>query len=150
MEPELKLHADPSDEAVHALVRRLVAYNTRVTGDEGWRQLLIDVHDDAGELLGGLAGSTFWGWLFVSHLWVRDDQRGRGLGGRLLAAAEAEAVARGCRHAYLDTFSFQAPGFYEQAGYQAFGVLEDFPAGSAHRRSFYVKRDLPGAGVSPP
>ena len=141
-EPALVVHADPPDEAVHAVVRALVAYNATQARDEGWRQLLVDVHDDAGALLGGLAGSTFWGWLFVSHLWVREDQRGAGLGGRLLAAAEAEAVARGCRHAYLDTFSFQAPGFYEKAGYVPFGALEDYPVGTGHRRTFYVKMAL--------
>lgn len=138
-EPRLILHDDPDPEAVHALVRSLVAYNTAQTGDAGWRQLLVDVHDDDGALLGGVAGSTFWGWLFVSHLWVRDDQRGKGLGARLLAAAEQEAWARGCRHAYLDTFSFQAPGFYERRGYAPFGVLEDYPVGSGHRRVFYRK-----------
>ncbi len=136
---DLNVHADPSDEDVHALVRRLVAYNTAQAGGATWRALLVDVRDAAGELLGGIAGSTFWGWLFISHLWVRDDLRGQGLGAQLLAAAEAEARARGCRHAYLDTFSFQAPGFYEKAGYAPFGVLADYPVGSGHSRSFYTK-----------
>jgi hypothetical protein len=28
----------------------------------------------------------------------------------------------------VDTFSFQAPGFYEKLGYRTFGRLDDFPA----------------------
>jgi hypothetical protein len=38
-------------------------------------------------------------------------------------AAEAEAVRRGCKHARLDTFSFQALGFYQKLGYIEFGRL---------------------------
>jgi hypothetical protein len=31
----------------------------------------------------------------------------------------------------VDTYGFQAPGFYERMGYAEFGRLEDFPPGSA-------------------
>jgi hypothetical protein len=39
----------------------------------------------------------------------------------------------------LDTFSFQAPDFYKQHGYQVFGELQDFPSG--HQR-YYLKKQL--------
>jgi hypothetical protein len=41
-------------------------------------------------------------------------------------------------HAYLDTFSFQAPDFYKKLGYEVFGELQDFPHG--HQRYFMKKR----------
>jgi hypothetical protein len=53
--------------------------------------------------------------------------------------AEAEAIRRGCRGAWLDTFSFQARGFYERPGYSIFGTIENFPPG--HRR-FFLKKDF--------
>jgi ribosomal protein S18 acetylase RimI-like enzyme len=53
--------------------------------------------------------------------------------------AEAEAIHRGCRGAWLDTFSFQARGFYERLGYSIFGTIENFPPG--HRR-FFLKKDF--------
>jgi GNAT superfamily N-acetyltransferase len=92
---------------------------------------------DPGALLGGLIGATVWQWLSVRLLWVDPAHRGMGYGRRLLAAAEAEGIRRGCRHARLNTFSFQAAGFYERCGYRQVLALEDFPRG--HQRLFYVK-----------
>lgn len=92
-----------------------------------------------GVLVGGLVGEIGWKWLFVELLWIAESHRGRGLGSRLLQAAEAAAIRRGARHAYLDTFDFQARPFYERHGYEVFGVLEDYPPG--HRR-FFLRRDL--------
>jgi GNAT superfamily N-acetyltransferase len=60
------------------------------------------------------------------------------LGKRLLEAAEKRALAQGCRQALVDTFDFQAPGFYERQGYELFGALDGF-AGK-YRRLYYRKR----------
>lgn len=95
---------------------------------------------DGGEFVGGVAGYTHWNWLFVSHLWVGDGQRGDGLGTRLMRAAESAAVDRGARHAHVDTYDFQALAFYEHLGYTPFGVLNDYPP--RHSRHF-LQRDLP-------
>jgi hypothetical protein len=47
-------------------------------------------------------------------------------------AAEMEAKARECTRATLDTYSFQAPSFYERLGYKIVAAVEDFPAGQKH------------------
>jgi len=52
--------------------------------------------------------------------------------------AEAIARAHGCVGIWLDTFSFQARGFYEKLGFAVFGTMEDFPPG--HQRFFLQKR----------
>jgi GNAT superfamily N-acetyltransferase len=54
-----------------------------------------------------------------------------------MAAAEEEARRRGCHHALLDTFDFQARSLYERLGYEVFGTLDDFPRG--HQRFFMRK-----------
>jgi ribosomal protein S18 acetylase RimI-like enzyme len=90
-----------------------------------------------GRVLGGAYGDTHYGWLYLSTLWVSENLRGQGWGTRLVEAFEAEGTARGCRGAWVDTYGFQAPNFYERVGYQEFGRLEGFPPGSA--RHFYWK-----------
>ena len=78
--------------------------------------------------------------------WLAPGYRRRGLGSRLLRAAEEEARRRGCRMAWLDTYDFQARPFYERHGYAVFGELDGLPNG--HRRWFMRKR-LDGSAGDP-
>ena len=130
----------PSEADIRLLIRSLVSYNDTQAERENWRRLAVFIRNDQGEIAGGLIGNTHWDWLFISHLWVAEPLRGQGYGTELVARAEREAVKRACRHAYLDTFDFQALGFYQKLDYQVFGVLEDFPPG--HTRYFLQKRLL--------
>lgn len=136
---QLDVLQDPTPGDIQEVVERLVAWNLTVAPPEEHKKLVI-LARDGGELVGGVAGYTHWNWLFVSHLWVADGQRGDGLGTRLMRAAESAAVDRGARHAHVDTYDFQALAFYEHLGYTPFGVLNDYPPG--HSRHF-LQRDLP-------
>ena len=69
---------------------------------------------------------------------MRADRRRRGLGTRLLAAAEREIGRRGCGQVALSTHSFQAPGFYARFGYQECGRTPAYPRG--HDEIHLVKR----------
>lgn len=91
-----------------------------------------------GRLLGGLTGHTHWGWLYIKLLWVAPQQRGSSLGRQLMLAAESEARQRGCHTAFVNTFSFQAPTFYQKLGYTIWGQLEEYPAG--HQRIYLQKK----------
>jgi GNAT superfamily N-acetyltransferase len=112
-------------------------YNEELAGDNHFQRLCFVLQTPDQEILGGVFAATYWGWLYVELLWIQAELRGQGYGHRLLTMAEQEARRRGAQHAYLDTFSFQAPDFYKQHGYQVFGELEDFPPG--HRRYFLTK-----------
>ena len=131
---------DTVDEAVrNAIVRPLVAYNALQTGISDFRPLVLALKDDQGEVVGGLWGRTGYSWLYVELLVVPESLRGRRIGTELLARAEAEARARGCQGAWLDTFEFQARGFYERLGYRCFGELNEYPPGFA---SYFMTKVL--------
>jgi len=115
------------------------AYKEQQAGDDSSRSLCYVLREPGGEIAGGVIAATHYDWLYIDLMWVREDLRGLGYGHHLLTLAEEEGRRRGAKHAYLDTFSFQAPGFYQKHGYEIFGELEDFPPG--HRR-YYLKKAL--------
>ena len=130
----------PADADVDVLPHALETYNEgRGPQHPPWLPLAIFLRDET-RIVAGLAGETYCGWLFVKYLWVSEELRGRGVGRELMARAEVLARERGCHSAWLDTFSFQAPGFYENLGYQEFGRL-DYPPD--HHRRFIRKRLTP-------
>jgi len=100
--------------------------------------LRVFARDADGSVIGGLLADTYWQYLEVHKLWVSEAHRKAGHASRLLNAAETEARRRGCKHAFLDTFSFQAFGFYQKLGYSEFGRLEEFSG--EHDRHYLHKR----------
>ncbi|MFN2158352.1 MAG: GNAT family N-acetyltransferase [Anaerolineales bacterium] len=136
----ITIEAPPSRANIKTLERHLVEFNESRVERLNLRKLAFFLRDEKDRIVGGLYGETYWGWLFVSLLWVDEGLQGRGYGRELMRLAEAEAVKRGCKQAYLDTFDFQALDFYKKIGYQIFGSLDDFPEG--HTRYFLQKRIL--------
>jgi GNAT superfamily N-acetyltransferase len=131
---------DQPDESIRgAVLDPLVAYNHSRTGRTDYRPLVLTIENPDGQVVGGLWGRTAYDWLFVELLFVPESHRGGGLGSDLMSRAEAEALARGCHSAWLDTFEFQARGFYERIGYSCFGELKDYPVGSAR---YFMKKVL--------
>jgi len=101
--------------------------------------LNIYVEDDSGELMAGLVGETFGNWLEIEYLFVKEDIRGQGIGSQLLQQAESEAKKRNCRFAFVNTYQFQAPAFYQKYGYKEVFTLKDYPyTGQRH----YYQKDL--------
>jgi GNAT superfamily N-acetyltransferase len=133
----ISIERDPRPEDIHLINEGLRAYNRRFAPDDHFSPLVILLRDRDQTLVGGLLGTTYWGWLHIDILWLTETVRRQGYGQKLVETAEQEARQRGCRAAHLDTMSFQALGFYEKLGYQVFGVLEDLPAG--HSRYFMKK-----------
>lgn len=118
------------DDLVRLLDDRLYAFNQDATGYRDGEDLRFSVEQD-GEVVAGAVGYTWGGIAELKLVWVREDQRGGGLGAALMQAAIAEAKARGCRFLFLSTHSFQAQGFYERLGFETLATIPDKPLGHA-------------------
>lgn len=139
----IRIEADaaPAPEMREEVRRGLRAYNLTQQSDEKPQgDYAIYVRDDAsGEITGGLWASYFYDWMFIELLSVPEVARGKGTGREMIEKAEAHARGLGLTGIWLDTFAFQARGFYEKLGYEIFGTLEDHPKGS---RRFFLRKYL--------
>ena len=108
---DVQISDHPTVEESELVFRRLVGFNEARTGPASAREVAVFARRE-GEIVAGLLGHTHWNWMHIRFLWVAESLRGRGLGRRLVLAAEGEARSRGCEHAHLDTFSFQALPFF--------------------------------------
>jgi GNAT superfamily N-acetyltransferase len=135
----LELDANPVEKDIRILEDGIEEFNRSTQFGRDRTKLPVAVWlRRRGRVLGGAYGDTHYGWLYLSALWVDEEVRSQGWGRRLIELFEAEGIVRGCRAAWVDTYGFQAPVFYERVGYREFGRLEEFPPGSA--RHFYWKR----------
>ena len=127
----------PAPGTYEKIFQALDACSRHMIGPATPRLLVIPIRDDEGVVRGGLWGCSMFEWLHVQMLVVPEPLRGKGIGSSLMALAEMEAQARGCRGMHVDTFSFQAAPFYEKLGFSVYGVLEDYPPG--HRQLYFRK-----------
>ena len=124
------MNRHPSETETDYIREALNQFNCAHVGDDGHTPLNLIEYDADGSIIGGLLGGTYWGWMYIDILWVREDHRRHGIGSRLLTEAEKEAMRRGCHHVHVDTMSWQAPAFYQKHGYEVIGVLPDIPLGN--------------------
>ncbi|MFC7476800.1 GNAT family N-acetyltransferase [Dankookia sp. GCM10030260] len=125
----LSIEDAPAEADIDVLPEGLEAFNEAAwPGHQPWGTLAVFLRD-AGRIRGGLHCETYAGWMFLRYFWLDAPLRQAGLGADIVAAAEQRARERGCHSAYVDTFSFQAPGFYQRQGYVEFARLPYPPKG---------------------
>ena len=136
---------EPTPQDVEYLEDRIYEHNASVTGIADGQLLAFLLRDDSGRIVAGICGNTWGGGCEIRQFWVEESQRRRGLGTRLLRAAEQEARRRGCTQMLLMTFSFQAPAFYARIGFEVVATIADHPRG---HRNFLMRKRLERADPS--
>jgi len=131
------MNFNPSEKEIAAVNKALSQFNDEKAGADNHELLNIVEYDESGKVIAGILGGTYWGWLHIDILFVAEDFRKQGLGSKLLKAAEAEAIKRGCHSAHVDTMSWQAPEFYKKHGYRIISELDNIPNG--HKKFHLIK-----------
>ena len=111
-----------------AVLAGLIGYNNERMGKQKYKRLAISLKE-RGKIVGGIVGEVWTSVLFIQFFWIEQKFRGRDHGTKLIAAIEDEARRLGAIRAYVDTMSFQAPGFYRSRGYEEFGAIDGYPEG---------------------
>lgn len=143
MKQEFFVDWSPDSRDHAALLRSMIRDNTARGGPSGHRNIAIIARDtDTGEASSGVWGSILYGWLFIELLYVAEAGRRQGFGSRLLTSVENAAREQGCIGVWLNSYAFQAPGFYKKNGYEAFGELEGAASKDVPDSQLYLFRKL--------
>ena len=138
---KLKVTDKIDQKSYDRVVELLVEYNlskTKQFEKEINKPIEIIARNEQNEIIGGLYGRSLWGTLEIKTFVVKTENRNEGIGRKLIEEAEKEAKIRNCRFISLDTFSFQAPEFYEKLGFIKIGTETDFPKG--FEKHYYRKK----------
>lgn len=114
-------------------------YNRSKREEAESEPLNLYVEDEKGNLLAGLIAETFGNWLEIEYLFVKEELRGQGIGSKLLQQAKSEAKNRNCCFAFVNTYQFQAPDFYQKHGYKEVFSLQDY---LYIRQRYYYQKNL--------
>ena len=137
---DLRIDVDekPDAELRKSILQPLLKFNEKAAGSTALERLALTLRSPGADaVVGGLWAETAYQWMFIDVVFVPEEFRGRGIGSALIATAEQVARNRGCVGIRLDTYSFQAPAFYERLGYQLLGKLRNYPPG--HEDHVYFK-----------
>ena len=109
-----------------AVLDGLIGYNNEKMGKQKYRRFAVSLRQ-GDRIVGGIVGEVWAAVLFIQLFWIEQKLRGKDYGTKLIKAIEDEAKRFGATHAYVDTMSFQAPGFYRACGYREFGSIKGYP-----------------------
>jgi GNAT superfamily N-acetyltransferase len=123
MNIKLDLDCNPALNDIDIIQKGINQFNNNQLG-ESPKEFCIYLRDDTNVIHGGLFGVSFSDSIHIVLMWLDDKLRGKGYGSKLMKAAEDEAIKRNCAYSFVDTFSFQAEGFYRKCGYKPFGTIK--------------------------
>lgn len=139
----------PSAAWRETVVRGVDQHNVAMTGLADYYPVGFVMRGARGEVLGGLLGDIWGGWMMVGSVWVDSSLRGRGYGAALMTHAHRYALEKSCTHSHLRTGSYEARPFYEKLGYAVYAELKDHPL-APHVRYFLSTRLNPKDAADTP
>ena len=132
----LDITDNPKESDDDFVIAKTRQYNKPFVVDDA-KKLSVYRRNNQGEITAGLTAKTYWNVLHIEFLWVSESLRGQDVGSQILLEAHKEAIKRDCVKATLDTFSFQALGFYQKQGYQLIGSVSGYV--NDHTRHYLEK-----------
>ncbi len=123
---------DLSPAELDAIEDHLYRHNSGATGQDDAQGLGFVIRDQAGQMIAAAAGYSWARTSELKQLWVNEAHRGQGHARALLDAFVGEARRRGVRRIWVQSYDFQAPAFYEQAGFVRMAEFPGWPDGHSN------------------
>jgi GNAT superfamily N-acetyltransferase len=123
---------DLSPDEIDAIEDHLYRHNSGATGRDDAQGLGFVIRDDTGQMIAAAAGYSWARTSELKQMWVDEAHRGRGHARALLDAFIDEACRRGVRRIWVQSHDFQAPAFYEKAGFERVAAFDGWPDGHSN------------------
>lgn len=133
----VKSKGQPNKKDYDILCDGMLAYHAQKEHPRKSETFSIFLKNKNNKVFGAVIVTFLWDGMEINSLWIDETIRNQGWGSKLMDMVEKEAKKRKAKIAYTNTFSWQAPKFYEKIGYKVYGKLDDFPKGSS--LSYYCK-----------
>jgi ribosomal protein S18 acetylase RimI-like enzyme len=124
---EIEFTSSPLESDVLSIYSGLVAFNEPQFPGLKENNMGFFVRDQNETVIGGIVAKHLYTSFHINYLWLHASIRSLGIGRELIQRVEHEARALGVVNIYLDTYTFQAPGFYKKYGFKEVGRYVDYP-----------------------
>ena len=94
---------------------------------------------DNDKLIWGAIGFLQYNWYFLDLLYINEEYREKYIGTNLLKQIEKFAIKEKLTGVRMETWDFQAKGFYEKNGYTVFAEIKDCPPGTI---CYFLKKEF--------
>lgn len=82
---------------------------------------------DNEKVIGGACGYIEYNWYYLDLLWVDEKYRNQDVATNMLKQIEEYSRSNKLSGMWVETWNFQARGFYEKMGFSVFGEMKDCP-----------------------
>ncbi len=129
-----------SKELEKKIIKGFGVHSKQVTGENrcGNEAQAFELTQN-GKFVGAIAANSFWGGLHIKYFFIEEEYRGKGFGRILMEKILEFGREEGCKLAFVETMSFQAPEFYPKFGFKIDFVRKGYDAGASF---YYFSKDL--------
>jgi N-acetylglutamate synthase-like GNAT family acetyltransferase len=124
---DIKFVHNPLEKDIKKIHNGILDYNSSYFNDLQIKNFGCFLYDKDNEVCGGLTGKISNETIFVDYFWIPESKRVNSTGSKIMNKLEVEAKSLGVKSICLDTYTFQAPGFYKKLGFIEVGRFEDYP-----------------------
>ena len=94
---------------------------------------------DNDKLIGGAIGFVQYNWYFLELLYIDQEYRGQDVGTSLIKQIEMFGRRENLTGVRVETWDFQARGFYEKNGFTVYAEIKNCPPGTI---VYFLKKEL--------
>ena len=125
-ELNLERYKDENSEIEKYLSDSITSFGIEQLQGKEPRKAFCCFRDSEGKIVAAIMGSTTLNLFFISHLFVENALRNKGIGTKLLSEIERIAQNFGCNILRLNTFNKEVHAFYLNAGFTETACITNY------------------------